>query len=518
MPNLRKCREFLHNFRHLNSMKLELQQLREELNASEARYEACIRSETEALRQELAAAQVRYEALLAEQARLCEALEAAQQSEVERQAIANALREELQEQLQSAREADEARFMEALRSSQEDQRRTLKRQLGLSARVVFLCELPSLWNSFRTVVAAMKEDSRFEVILVNLWCRVYDADGSFTYQHADFHGIEEEIGQSFVESCDPISDQWLDLEAMQPDYVFYMRPYDYYRHPAYHIEAVSKYARTCYIPYGMSIIGGEVEKFALPVDFCSRLYYFFLNNPFRKEYVLELLGFPSNLDDAHFLYLGYPRLDLIRAIREKSVERGEGFTLLWLPRWNTRENLCSFFEYKDILPEYASNHPGCCLILRPHPLCFQEFLRTGELTPEELDALKRMYAESSALRLDEESDYLPSFRESDVLVADATSLIAEYFATGKPIIFCKKEDKASLLMRRLSPGMYIVEDRQELLETLDALRQGIDPLKEVREALIQRDLLPPGEPAGVRIREEIAGDYLGKNEVWTIGR
>lgn len=250
----------------------------------------------------------------------------------------------------------------------------------------------------------------------------------------------------------------------------------------------------------------------LPADFCSQLYYFFLDTPCRKEFVRELLDFPPNLDDAHLLSLGYPRLDLTQAGREAPAEKKDAFTVLWLPRWNTRENNCHFFEYKDVLLKYAVETGGCRLIFRPHPLCFQDFLKTGELSQEALAALKKRYAEDPALELDEAGDYLPSFQASDVLVADETTLITEYFATGKPIVFCKKELHFSLLMERLSAGMYIVENQQELLQTLDSLRRQIDPLKERRAALAAAELLSGEKSAGVRIKDQIAEDHFKRQQ------
>lgn len=547
MPSPQKFAEFLRNFRHLNTMKLEfcqmqqtVEELKSALTAVNAQYQALLndwqrlddqrKAEIAALREELLAAQRQLDGQRKQETDALreELLTTQRQTDEQRRQETDALRAELltaQQQLDEQRRQEidalraellaqqktvGAELEELLQTELNEQSRCLKRQMGLPARVVFLCELPSLWNSFYTVVTAMLEDSRFEVILVSLWCREYAADGSYVYRRPDFHAIGESLGQPFIEAYDPIVDGWLDLKTLRPDYVFYMRPYDYYRHPMYHIEAVSKYTKTCYIPYGMSIIGGDVERLTLPLDFCSRLYYFFLNNPYRRSYVRELLNFPPNLDDAHFLYLGYPRLDLVRTSRKGTAIETDSFTILWLPRWNTRENNCNFFEYKDVLSKYAVETDKCRLIFRPHPLCFIDFLRTGELSQEELEELKKYYEEEPALELDEKGDYLPSFQASDVLVADETSLIAEYFATGKPIIFCKKEAHFSILMERLSAGIYIVENQRELLETLDSLRRQIDPLKERREALIKADLLQDGKPAGIRIKEEIAKDYLSR--------
>ena len=388
-------------------------------------------------------------------------------------------------------------------------RSSLKAQLGLPARVIFLCENPALWNSFHTIVTEMQKDPKFEVILVRLWCKVYSKDGTYTYVAADFGEISERINQCFIESYNPETNTWLDLQKMEPDYVFYMRPYDYYRNEDYHISCVSKYTKTCYVPYGMTVIGGEVERFTMPKDFSKYLYYFFLDTPLRKPFIQEDYGQDAVLKEERVLCLGYPRMDLLRNL-DTDNKQTDCCTMLWLPRWNTGENCCNFFEYKDILPEYAIKEENCHLIFRPHPLCFQNFLNTGELLPEELEALKQQFASEPNLFLDENGSYLESFLKSDVLIADETSLIAEYYSSGKPIVFCKKEMHISALMEKLAEGIYFVENWDELKATLTMLRGGNDPLYSKRLEIVERALFQTDKPSGELIKEQLVKDFYSQ--------
>lgn len=387
-----------------------------------------------------------------------------------------------------------------------EMRSKLKAHLGHPARVVFLCELPSLWNSFHTIVTEMQQDPNFEVILIRLWCKEYSVDGSYKYTGANFEEIANLVNQEFIDSYDPAKDEWLNLQTLEPDYVFYMRPYDMYREEAFHIRCVSEYTKTCYIPYGMTIFGGEIEKFTMPKEFCRYLWYFFLDSPWRKHLICEEIGNGAILSEERVLCLGYPRMDMFRTLAPQK-ER-DCFTMLWLPRWNTSENFCNFFEYKNLLSEYAINENNCSLILRPHPLCFQNFIKTGELSEKELEELRLLYSYEPDLHLDESGSYLESFEQSDVLIADATSLIAEYYATGKPIIFCKKTIYTSPLMEKMSEGMYFVESWDELSTTLSMLREGKDPLLERRLNVIKTELLQTNKSSGLLIKEQIAEDYL----------
>lgn len=384
---------------------------------------------------------------------------------------------------------------------------TLKARLRLPVRVVFLCELPSLWESFNTVISEMQKDSRFEVILVRMWCKKYDANGSYQYTAADFSEISHKFNLEFIESYDQEDDTWLRLEQLVPDYVFYMRPYDYYRNEIYHVNAVSRYTKTCYIPYGMSIIGGEVERFAAPADFCKYLYFYFQDTPLREQFWDAYNDVESILIKDHVVCLGYPRMDRWRKISNSDVRKTQ-FTMLWLPRWNTSENCCNFFEYKDPLIRLAIENHDSRLIFRPHPLCFQNFLNTGEMTESEIRSLKQLFQDEPNLSIDENADYYNTFLESDVLIADETSLIAEYYATGKPIILCRKETHFSVLMERLSDGIYIADNWNDLCALINILRNGNDPLKAKRLQLIPKELFQMTDPAGLLIKEHIASNHF----------
>lgn len=382
----------------------------------------------------------------------------------------------------------------------------LKKNIILPINVVFLCEQQALYKSFATLVENFSQDKRFKVFVINLWCKDYEKDGSYKYVNPHIEGSCKAQNVQILESYDVARDQWLDLEKLNPDYVFFNRPYDYYRNEKYHIENIAKYAKACYIPYGMCIIGGEVEKFTKPEDFCSQLYFLFLSTSFESIGIKKNLSHLKNLDDRHLLYMGYPRLDVLRNKLENNQFNSDKFNILWLPRWCTSEGNCSFFDYKDALLQYAKEQTGSNLTFRPHPLCFSNFIKTGEMTPDELEAFKANFADKTVAQIDESGDYTEAFLNSSVLVADETSLLGEYFITEKPIIFCEKTPHFSALMEVLVDGMYVVKNKEDLISTLDALRNGQDPLKEKRLELIYQYLLDYGESAAENIKNVLISD------------
>jgi len=380
----------------------------------------------------------------------------------------------------------------------------MKRNLNIPIKVVILLEEPSVVKNMLTLLEQLEKDERFELVLINLW---HKSLGDNKFRRPNVESVIDVSKYNVIESYDAETEQWFPLESLFPDYVFFSRPYDHYRHENYQIKAISKYSKTCHIPYGIQVIGGEVERLILTPE-CSDLYYYFVDNSMRVEYVKEHMARTQLSEEGKIMYLGYPGLDMLREHNEIKEKNTDDFTLLWLPRWRTSENNCHFFEYKDALIDFA-NSSKSRVLFRPHSLCFENFINTGEMTLESLAELRRKYSYPHII--DESSNYIEAFAMSSVLVADETSLIAEYFLTGKPIIFCKKEPHYSSIMLKLIEGCYVVESEQELIYTLKQLKNGRDVLEERRNHLLQEVLMDYGASAASNIIEELWKDFNAIN-------
>ena len=147
--------------------------------------------------------------------------------------------------------------------------------------------------------------------------------------------------------------------------------------------------------------------------------------------------------------------------------------------------MCTFFDYYDILLAYVQEHENVRLIFRPHPLTFQNFIHTGEMTLTEVSRVKETFSTQNLI-LDENPDYVTAFNTANVLVADPTSLIYEFFATQKPIIYTRKIDILNAFGAELEKGCYSVTNAEELKNCLDNLVLKNDRLAKTRSDIIQR--------------------------------
>ena len=181
--------------------------------------------------------------------------------------------------------------------------------------------------------------------------------------------------------------------------------------------------------------------------------------------------------------------------------------ILWTPRWRTSEGNCHFFDYKDYFIDFCSKHPDVDFAFRPHPLCFQNFLRTKEMSLDQLRQMEKVYEQSSNMRIDLDGDYQDTFLTADVLVADVSSLMVEFLATGKPIIYTHRVDAFNEVGKKLAGALYWVRNVDELDKTLSSLIKGVDSMKKKRLEVMKSILFLPPEGAGVRIKETLKLDF-----------
>ena len=129
------------------------------------------------------------------------------------------------------------------------------------------------------------------------------------------------------------------------------------------------------------------------------------------------------------------------------------------------------------------------------------------MTAQEAEAFTAACQALPNVQLDQEKDYAATFWGTSVMVSDISGMIPEYFVTGQPLIFCASNmiltpEKTTA---RILEGSYIVNNRQELETCLENLKQGIDPLKETREAIVRELYGPELSQPAARITQ-----YLSK--------
>ncbi len=358
-------------------------------------------------------------------------------------------------------------------------------------RVGFIGQYIPAWNKVEGLYREMLTDSRFEPVVICVPSGIsehklnnpdsLENDTYEYYKNNGYNAVNALIGKN----------AWLDLETLDLDYVFYQRPYNYHLPEQYSSSVVSKYAKICVVLYCVIMVEEDIA-ICLKRDFFRNVYCYFADSLYvakanRKNFRLShLLGIQKSL------YYGNPSSQHILAQKNTKTDAwdaiGGKFKVMWTPRWTTDLKLggTNFFEYKDFFLEFAKENPKASVMLRPHPLAFENFIKSGDMTQEEADSYKETCNILPNVEIDTRKDYITTMWSSDVLVGDVSGILPEYFIMNKPLIFCASNMilKPTEFTKRMFEGCYIVNNKQELEECLTSLMNGIDTLKEKRVEII----------------------------------
>ncbi|SCJ41516.1 CDP-Glycerol:Poly(glycerophosphate) glycerophosphotransferase [uncultured Clostridium sp.] len=389
--------------------------------------------------------------------------------------------------------------------------RLKKREQREKITVVFLYQMPELWNKMKSVCEELNNRCDIDVIILTI-PKINIDDGSYLENEA----LEAIRGTNYkIINAIKGENKWIDLKEINPDYVFYQRPYDEYLPEEYKSYNVIKYAKTCYIPYGW-VMTTNLQECCFNREFFRNLYMYFAENEEAYNIVKNQSNISDYLGIKRVLSLGCPSLELVYKIRGtksyswKRERENDKLRIMWTPRWTIDPNLCAsnFFQYKDKFIEYAELNREKYILFRPHPLAFDNYLKCGLMTKDEIDMYLDKIDRLENISLDNEKDYLNTFWESDILVTDISAIIVEYFITGKPIIYCDN-GTAPLdnITTKMSEGFYWVKNWDEIEETIRNIESGNDILFNRRQELIKELFDKNTINSTVKITESIINDY-----------
>ena len=380
-------------------------------------------------------------------------------------------------------------------------------------KVVFVCWRPTVWGSLKTVYEAMKADKAFDVEIVTIPNKKQIPKLGLSHEIYESEGAEEFWkGDDVISGYNYETGEWLDLRLLKADYVCFQQPYNICRTGAEKSWVVRKFARIFYVHYASNFIGSGILEDSDPPDFVKDVALYFNQNQMDYNLLQEYFGRIGNHFTKQFL-TGFPRYDKLEQYENCestlwSLPRDKkNYRIVWTPRWCTNEGNCCFFDYKDSFVKYCKKNTDVDFVFRPHPQAFLNWIAIGELSEKQAAEYKKIYSELPNARIDDTEEYLTTFYSSDCMVTDVSSIVAEYFLTGKPVIYCHKKDCFNEFSRKLSEGFYWVRNWEELEKILQMLRSGEDPLKEKRQQLIKENFYIPENGAGEIIKEIVKRDF-----------
>lgn len=358
------------------------------------------------------------------------------------------------------------------------------------------------FNHYFSVIEAMAKDNFFEVTII-----VPFTLGNFTNGRSVQDVQQETIVQLQLKfptvNIKKIESNikriaYSDLKDF--DILFIQRPYEGYR-KNFLLTALVLYSGFM-LPGGEN--GGYLELIAKHIA-KTKIDYYFLENEFISS-LFEQTKYPLK---GKGVVVGYPKFDEL--IKTTTVERTHKRILLCphhsLP---TGQHLSfstsNFLQHADFFLELPSLYPKIEFIFRPHPtLRFR--LTTAFWGKEKTDAYFEKMSSYSNVIYQSSGAYIDDFVNSDGMIHDCCSFMAEYMVTGHPVCYILKncENKQTDLSpsgEKLLSHHYHVSTKEDIINFIDnQVIKGDDPMKQERLVFIQSYLLLNHPHVGDKIVE-----------------
>jgi len=373
-------------------------------------------------------------------------------------------------------------------------------------KVGFFLQRLETFDSVKTIFENMINDDVFEVYLI-----VLPRFNQNTFEFM-FETIPQNIdfAEKYKGKCHIIDshkdNKFLDLSTLKLNYLFLATPYEEQYPNEYSFDKLHKFTRVCLVQYAYMCwhkLAYIEATFPEKTIACSD--YIFADCPTSLKYLNSVFKIAKKKTGNNCIYnFGFPPLDVLNERKDNPYK-----TMMWIPRWTTskKEHVgSSFLKYKDNVVDLISKKEFE-VIVRPHPLMFDNYIDKGILSKEDVESFKKSCSTNGSF-ISNGGEYLDVLNKADILLSDYSSLTIYYALLNKPIIFLEKRRRFARNIRYLCDSFYFAKDWSDVEKILGNLRNGIDPKKEVRRKVIDRFNLDHPRNAGDKITSFLKEEYF----------
>lgn len=388
-------------------------------------------------------------------------------------------------------------------------------------KVAFFPYKASMWNSLATIYEAAKNDPGCVAQVVPVPYDELDENGAAPMYE----------GEQFPKDVAIIHYSRYHVEAERPDIIFIHNAYDQYNtitrlNETFFASNLKKYTdMLVYVPYCMSMLKeyaqGEIHsEFSSPaLRFADKII---VSSKLVKKGLIRN-GFPPE----KLLTMGSPKLDAL--IRKAEID-----DIVYPDQWKRRlagktvyllNTGCMLFSEQRVfihlsnviwtISSVLAASKDNALIWRPHPLTEASIKRYAPWLADWYSGLEEyiehlMAGYEGTFVFDKTPDYYPAFKIADILISAESSLLYEFVAMEKKIVYW--------LHYRL-PGydwhngsLYHAYDKKAgIMELARRFCRGEDPLAARRSGLAKK-LYPNADGScGEKVYHKIRAIVLGSN-------
>lgn len=282
-----------------------------------------------------------------------------------------------------------------------------------------------------------------------------------------------------------------------------------------------------YIPYGFMIAENENKNFVYH-QYNQYIHNIAWKNFEESQIAVKMAEKYAFVGDSNVVYTGYPKMDAFyekedigEDIWSKLIEHSgnpKAKRIIYAPHHTLNENepvhFSTFAVNYMFMLELAEKYQNETVwIFKPHPQLKYKAIKEGIFSNVyEWNIYEQRWRDLKNADVMEEGMYCRLFRDSDAMILDSISFLAEYLYARKPLLFLKgKGQYFNDFGRQLIRIHYNSEgaDKDEIEKFIvDVVIKGKDERKEEREEFFKENLeyiQISGKNASANIYEELNG-------------
>ena len=288
-------------------------------------------------------------------------------------------------------------------------------------KVGFVTYSLSMWN-VAELVACLENDTRFDVSIIVGKFRMPDHQAMISTFEKSVHDFKKTYGDKVKTTQDK------DFNIEEYDILFYCTPFDFY--DDINIRDLKLTQLVCYVSYSY-MLAEKIDKLDLPAYFLS--WKMFCDS----KYYMNLVRKRSRVYGDNAVFLGFLKMDPIYKIAKKSTKDKK--VIIYAPHHSLTSDRAKFstfdMNYIKILELAKKYKNKLTWIVKPHPMLRSQSVAAGLFkTEEEYDEYLNEWIRSGSGIVVENGDYMQLFVESDAMITDSVSFIAEYQFTHNPLL------------------------------------------------------------------------------------
>lgn len=345
-------------------------------------------------------------------------------------------------------------------------------------RVAFFVLIASTFTG-QPLFEKMIEDNVFDpfIVIVPETLR----EDVFSLSDQDYHFLSKKYKNRVLKGYKKEIKQFFDYSKMF-NIIFFPRPYENLTHRFFEIKyLVKKNILTAYLDYAFSVTKYSKEIFKS--DFYKYLWRFFLQTHLHyKEYKSV-----SYLKGKNAVVSGYCKLD---NLAKQKILRRKRKTIIIAPHhtvvnWKHLQ-ISTFLQYADFFLKLPLLYPNIDFIFRPHPLLIYQLKRKEIWGKEKTEKYIKKLSSIPNLKFNQNPEYYDIFANSDGIIHDCGSFLAEYLFTEKPACYLLKNESSikkwfMSIGQRCLENCYLAYSKDDIINFIEnVIIKGNDFMKNQR--------------------------------------